>query len=46
MCIRDSYETTEAVAGQAAQNIMLPVSQQMDILAGTPEVYGLSLIHI
>ena len=35
-----TYETTEAIAGKAAQNIMLPVSQQMDILAGTPEVYG------
>ena len=35
-----TYETTEAVAGKAAQNIMLPISQQMDILAGTPEVYG------
>lgn len=35
-----TYETTEAVAGKAAQNIMLPVSQKMDILAGTPEVYG------
>lgn len=35
-----AYETTEAVAGKAAQNIMLPVSQKMDILAGTPEVYG------
>lgn len=35
-----AYETTEAVAGKAAQNIMLPISQQMDILAGTPEVYG------
>ena len=35
-----TYETTEAVAGKAAQNIMLPVSQQMDILTGTPEVYG------
>ena len=35
-----AYETTEAIAGKAAQNIMLPVSQQMDILAGTPEVYG------
>ena len=33
-------ETTEAVAGKAAQNIMLPISQKMDILAGTPEVYG------
>ena len=35
-----TYETTEAIAGKAAQNIMLPVSQQMDILTGTPEVYG------
>lgn len=35
-----TYETTEAVAGKAAQNIMLPISQKMDILAGTPEVYG------
>ncbi len=35
-----TYETTEAVAGKAAQNIMLPVSQKMDVLAGTPEVYG------
>ena len=35
-----TYETTEAIAGKAAQNIMLPISQQMDILAGTPEVYG------
>ena len=35
-----AYETTEAVAGKAAQNIMLPVSQKMDVLAGTPEVYG------
>ena len=35
-----AYETTEAIAGKAAQNIMLPISQQMDILAGTPEVYG------
>ena len=35
-----AYETTEAIAGKAAQNIMLPVSQKMDILAGTPEVYG------
>lgn len=35
-----TYETTEAVAGKAAQNIILPISQQMDILAGTPEVYG------
>ena len=35
-----TYETTEAIAGKAAQNIMLPISQQMDILTGTPEVYG------
>lgn len=35
-----TYETTEAVAGKAAQNIMLPVSQKMDLLAGSPEVYG------
>ena len=35
-----TYETTEAVASKAAQNIMLPISQKMDILAGTPEVYG------
>ena len=28
------------LAGKAAQNIMLPVSQKMDVLAGTPEVYG------
>ena len=35
-----TYETTEAVAGKAAQNIMLPVSQKMDLLPGSPEVYG------
>ena len=35
-----AYETTEAIADKAAQNIMLPISQKMDILAGTPEVYG------
>lgn len=35
-----TYETTEAVAGKAAQNIMLPVSQVMELTAGTPEVYG------
>ena len=28
------------MAGKAAQHIMLPVSQKMDVLAGTPEVYG------
>lgn len=35
-----TYETTEAVAGKASQNIMLPVSQKMDVVAGTPELYG------
>ena len=35
-----TYETTEAVAGKASQNIMLPVSQKMDVVAGTPEIYG------
>lgn len=35
-----TYETTEAVAGKASQNIMLPISQKMDVVAGTPEIYG------
>lgn len=38
--IKLNYETTEAVAGTANQNIMLTVSQKMELLAGEPSVYG------
>lgn len=35
-----TYETGEHVAGTASQNIMIPVSQPMEILMNTPAVYG------
>lgn len=35
-----TYEGAEHTMGSANQNIMIPVSQKMDIQVGTPSVYG------
>ena len=35
-----TYESADGVTGKANQNIMIPVSQKMDLQIGTPAVYG------
>ena len=35
-----TYESADSVTGTANQNIMIPVSQKMDLMLGTPAVYG------
>ena len=35
-----TYEGREHTMGTASQNIMIPVSQKMDLQVGTPSVYG------
>ena len=35
-----TYEGKEHTMGTASQNIMIPVSQKMDLQVGTPSVYG------
>ncbi len=35
-----NYETEQGVAGKAAQNIMIPVSQPMDVVVDSPTIYG------
>ncbi len=35
-----TYETEDCVAGKAAQSIMIPVSQPMDVVLDAPVVYG------
>jgi hypothetical protein len=35
-----TYENSDSIAGKAAQTIMIPISQPMDIVIDTPVVYG------
>ncbi|MCR4722402.1 MAG: hypothetical protein K5629_01330 [Eubacteriales bacterium] len=35
-----TYENNDSVTGKANQNIMIPISQRMEIKLGTPTVYG------
>ena len=35
-----TYETEDCVVGKAAQNIMIPISQPMDVAVDAPVVYG------